>query len=197
VCVAYWYQDQRRSSNSQILHFPVEITPFLSIYNSRVALHICLLSPLKQRDEKQQNFACRCVPSVCRAFAGSYVDKGHHILFKFLNVNKFAVNSFGRWTVGHPAYGARPPSGWEHGAAGLRSFSYSNALCRQSPRRSAQRDRHGAFKPKPSIARFWLALIMSFALAIKSQKCQFPAPSIYLYLFSANTNPNPTYTYKH
>ena len=49
-----------------------------SIYNLRVDLHICLLSPLKRHDVRRQNFACRHVPSVCNTWAGSYVDRVHH-----------------------------------------------------------------------------------------------------------------------
>ena len=62
--------------------------------------------------------------------------------------------------VSRAADGARPASGRKHGTAWLRTFTYSNPLRGQSPRRSAQHDKHGAFKPKPSEARFWLVKYM-------------------------------------
>jgi len=40
-------------------------------------LSIWLLSPLKRRDVRRRNFACRCAPCVCRTWAGSYVDRDH------------------------------------------------------------------------------------------------------------------------
>jgi len=88
------------------------------------------------------------------------VVKKINILFNFSNVSKLAVNSFGLWTVsqsaaqtvGCTADGARLPSSREHGAVGLRTFTYSNPLRGQSLRRSTQHDRHGAFNPKPSVS---------------------------------------------
>jgi len=45
--------------------------------NLRIDLHSCLLSPLKWRDIRWQNFTCRRMPSVCNTWTGSYVDRGH------------------------------------------------------------------------------------------------------------------------
>jgi len=42
-----------------------------------VDLSVCLLYPLKQRDVWQRNFACRHVPSACRTFAWSYINRGN------------------------------------------------------------------------------------------------------------------------
>jgi len=40
-------------------------------------LSVCLLSPLKRRDVRRQNFACGRAPCVCRTWDGSYVDRSH------------------------------------------------------------------------------------------------------------------------
>jgi len=60
------------------------------------------------------------------------VVKKINILFKFLNVNKLAINSYGLWMVGWLS-AQQMMLGREHGAAGLRNFTYSNPLCGQSP----------------------------------------------------------------
>jgi len=41
-------------------------------------LSVCPLSPLKRRDVLRRNLACSRMPSVCRSWVGSYVDRGHH-----------------------------------------------------------------------------------------------------------------------
>jgi len=40
-------------------------------------LSVCPLSPLKWRDIRWRNFACRHVSPLCRTFVRSYVDRGH------------------------------------------------------------------------------------------------------------------------
>jgi len=99
------------------------------------------------------------VSSLCRTFAGSYVDRDHcweeNHFIRVFERKQLAINRLGLWTVGRPCSGAGWAAHWPR-AVGLRTFTYSNPLRGLSPRRSAKHDRHGAFKPKPSVARFQL-----------------------------------------
>jgi len=156
----------------------------LSNNNLRHALCICPLYPLKRRDVQRRNFACRrsrpCAGPLLGLLSTEVIVVNKiNILFRFSNVKKLAINSFGLWVVSHAVDSARPRSGQEHGAAGLRTFTDSSPLCGQSPRRSTQRDRYGAgaFKPKPSVAKFWLVCLIynfSFPIYILKLLCSIP-----------------------
>jgi len=55
---------------------------------------------------------------------GVIVGKKINILFKFSNVNKLVVNSFGLWTVGRAADSAQPlrPRAWRSRATDFHIF---------------------------------------------------------------------------
>ena len=108
-------------------------------------------------------------------FVGSYVDRGHRweenehrktVLTLLLLVTQRSQ----QWTLDLGTSAAEPsrrPTDRTAAVAGCWQLTYSNPLRRQSPRWSAkhdkcstgwraQRDRHGAFKPKRRFARFQL-----------------------------------------
>jgi len=114
---------------------------------------------------RRRNLACSRVPSLCRSWVGSFVDRSHRCeenhfiqVFERKQTCRKQLWTLDGRTVGRAADGARPPSDREHGAAGLRTFTYTNPLRGQSSRLSTQRNRHGAFKPKPRYARFRLVI---------------------------------------
>ena len=91
---------------------------------------------------------------------------GHCATHLLLRLNsrchRISVSDFGRSDSRPLSQPCRRPTDCMAAAAscaGLRMLTYSNPLCGQSPRRSAKRDRHGAFKPKlrlnaPCLSRF-------------------------------------------
>jgi len=69
---------------------------YVSCTISESRLSVCLLSRLKRCDVRRRNFACSCVPSMVRTWAGSCVDGGHRLgeneLLKHC-ISKFAAIS--------------------------------------------------------------------------------------------------------
>jgi len=56
---------------------PVHDISDIQLYNNWQLPYACPLSPLKLCNVRRRNLACRCKPTVCNTWAGSYVDRSH------------------------------------------------------------------------------------------------------------------------